>query len=180
MRAWSAACSTGEEPYTLAMLLAHCQSVDTSFDYSIMASDISTEVLASAKRAIYNQAQISGIPQHYRKRYLLRTRANVAPARFKICREVRSKVQFEHINLMQNKYPYEGMFDVIFCRNVLIYFSGEDRLLVIKRLTDCLSEGGLLIMGLSESIGQNRDLYEAVGPTIYRKHSSAAMASVRR
>lgn len=169
-KVWSAACSTGEEPYSLAMTLADCQLNDSHFDFEILASDISTETLETARNAIYSENRIASISESMRKRYLLRS---ITPSQniVKIAPGIRRKVSFKHFNLMGSNYPNANSFDVIFCRNVLIYFSFEDRLKVLAKLSQCLKEDGLLVLGHSESMSDYRKTFQSVGPTTYRKLS---------
>ena len=137
----------------------------------MFATDISTEALSVAKRAIYDDTKIANIPEHYRYKYLLRSR-DASNQIFKISPKLRPSVKFAHFNLMQSEYPPAQTFDMIFCRNVLIYFSPTDRIKVIAKLTKSLRVGGILVLGLSESMSDYRRYFDVVGPTMYRKRET--------
>lgn len=166
---WSAACSRGAEPYTLAMVLEDYLFKFPLCDlkYSIDASDISTEVLRYALRAIYPEEEMEPIPMEWKKRYLLRSR-QPGHNQVRIHPKVRSKVQFSYINLM-DAFPWNQLFDVIFCRNVTIYFDAQTRQELVHRLLDTLRPHGYLIMGHSETLDIARYPIIAKGPSIYQK-----------
>ncbi|MBZ9558813.1 MULTISPECIES: CheR family methyltransferase [Modicisalibacter] len=165
---WSAACSTGEEPYTLAIVLRELQAELTGFDFRIEATDIAPSVLETARRACYPAPRIEPVAEVYRRRYFLRSRD---PQRgvIKMGPELRSVVRFSTFNLITGQYPGKPRHDVIFCRNVMIYFGDADRQRVIAGLRDALQPGGLLFIGHSESLGGAREGFEPVVPTVYRK-----------
>jgi len=168
LKIWSAACSSGQEPYSLAMMLDDI-SKTKKFNFEIMASDISISMLKTAKTAIYPMQLINQIPDNYIKKYLLKSKDN-SKAQFRIAPEIRSKTKFFFHNLLsdQIKYPYN--FDVIFCRNTLIYFDRETQAKVISKLLNKLNNNGLLFLGHSESlINMNLDL-EVVYPSVYKKN----------
>ncbi|WP_242095351.1 MULTISPECIES: CheR family methyltransferase [unclassified Sphingomonas] len=150
LRAWSAACSTGAEPYTMAMLLDRFAQAN-GIDYGILATDIDTEVLETARRGIYPAALVEPVPPALRNRYLTRA---LAPRddRVRIVPALRSAVGFAPLNLMDDHYPVGAPMDVIFCRNVLIYFDRATQEAVVRRLCACLRPGGHLFLGHSESI----------------------------
>jgi chemotaxis protein methyltransferase CheR len=170
--AWSAACSTGEEPYTLAMFLSETGCKVSGFDFSIFATDISTRVLDKAHTAIYETEKIQPIPLEMRRKYLLRSRD---PGRnvVRIVPELRQKVIFKQLNLVKERYPIPGDLHFIFCRNVLIYFDAETRERVIRQLCSHLVPGGYLFMGHSETINNLNVPLRMMAPTIYRKESKA-------
>jgi chemotaxis protein methyltransferase CheR len=168
-RTWSAACSTGEEPYTLAMVLQDFALTEPGFSYSIAASDISTQVLQKAVSAIYNLSHVAVLPTLVKQRYLLKSKDAEKPT-VRIIPQLRSKVEFMRMNLMDNELNIEGEFDSIFCRNVLIYFDRKTQLEVINKLAKKLRPGGYLFIGHSESL-HNFDLpVKQVKPTIYVKN----------
>nr|WP_281435150.1 protein-glutamate O-methyltransferase CheR [Rhizobium lemnae] len=151
LRVWSAACSTGAEPYTLAMVLSETLAFrESSMDFQITATDLSTEVLETARRAIYPVGMIEPIPYQLRRKYVLdhidRDRGEV-----RIDVSLRRKVGFGRLNLMAEAYPVRDMQHVIFCRNVLIYFDKPTQKHVLSNLCDCLIPGGYLFIGHSES-----------------------------
>ena len=171
IRVWSAACSTGEEPYSLAMTLLSHFPRESGWSVEILASDISTRVLARAREGAYPEDRTREIPPSLLKRFMIRGRE--ADPRFRVSSEIRAAVKFERINLMKDNYPASGPFDLIFCRNVLIYFDTASKNHVIGRLTSRLDPGGCLFLGHAESIlGMSSNL-RRVGPTIYAPGLSA-------
>ncbi|PLX10419.1 MAG: chemotaxis protein CheR [Marinilabiliales bacterium] len=167
LKVWSAACSTGQEPYSLAMMLFDILKSE-HYDFSINATDISKSVLEKAVLAIYPMALINQIPDNYIKKYLLKSKNN-SEAKFRIAPEIRSKVEFSVHNLLDEKINLKHKFDIIFCRNTLIYFDRETQLKVINNLLSKLNNKGLLFLGHSESL-INMDLeLESVSPSVYKK-----------
>lgn len=168
MAFWSAGCSTGEEPYTLAMVLEEYRSATPHFDYRIFASDLSTQVLEKAQAAVYDEGKGSPIPMSYKKKYLLKSKDS-SKALLKIRPELRAKVSFARINFMDDNYPIEGKFDVVFCRNVIIYFERRIQEAILGKLCTHIRPGGWLILGHSETLtGMDMPL-KAVAPTIYAR-----------
>ncbi len=166
---WSAACSSGEEPYTLAMVLTEFNKLHKGMDFQIFGSDISTEVLQKASKAIYAMDRISGIPLPFKQKFLLKSKDKLKPT-VRIVPELRKKVRFGRINFMDPVLPVEEVFDIIFCRNVLIYFDRKTQMEVLRKLTDKLRPGGYLFIGHSESLHQMDLPIGQVKPTIYLKH----------
>jgi chemotaxis protein methyltransferase CheR len=163
VRAWSAACSTGEEPYSLAMTL---RSRLPGWEIDVLATDISTRVLDAARAALWPIEKSRDIPERHLKAFMLR---GVGDHRgcMKAGPELRSLVRFEHLNLHGARYGVGGPFDLIFCRNVLIYFSAEGRAAVLKRLLAHLAPGGFLFLGHAETLNGISDGLRLVGPTVY-------------
>ena len=155
-RAWSAGCSTGEEPYTLAMVLNEFSEKFTQFDYNIFATDISGNALEAAVAAIYSQEKVAPVPLSFKKKYLLKSKDENKKS-VRIVPELRTKVNFSRLNFLDSEANYPGKFDVIFCRNVLIYFDRPTQEKVILKLCSKLEQGGHLFLGHSESIS-NMDL----------------------
>jgi len=167
-RVWSAGCSSGEEPYTLAMVLAEFAIQSRGFDFSILATDISTRVLERAEAGIYDESLISPVPPVLRGRYLLRSKQ---PGRkqVRIVPELRRRITFQRLNFMDSYYATNGSFDAIFFRNVMIYFDRKTQEDVVNRMCRSLRGGGYLFVGHSESLaGLDLPLLPA-GPAIYRK-----------
>lgn len=165
---WSAGCSTGAEPYTLAIVLSEFVRTCEDFDYLVMASDISTKVLAQAQEAVYTETETIPIPPELRKKYLLRSKD---PARrlVRIVPELRKKIKFFRLNLMDEDYGIHTDVDVIFCRNVLIYFNHATQQQVLSRLCSYLRPNGYLFSGHSETLnGFDLPLVQ-VATTVYRK-----------
>jgi len=162
LRVWSAGCSTGEEPFSIAMsLLAHAGD----WKHEIVATDLSTKVLAKAGSAIWPIERVAHVPVHYRKAFLLRgsgPQEGFVAAR----EELRALVRFSRVNLHHESYPTVGKFDAIFCRNVLIYFDADAKRRIINRLLDRLEPHGLLFLGHSESLS-GFDRVRVAGPTVY-------------
>jgi chemotaxis protein methyltransferase CheR len=171
MKFWSAGCSTGEEPYTLAMVLAEHALAQPQFRFSILATDISTKVLHLAEQAVYLHDKIQPVPIPMRKKYLLSSKDRKL---VRICPELRSRVSFFRLNFMDSDYALKDKMDVIFCRNVIIYFDRSTQQAILERLCRHLLPGGYLFMGHSETLnGMNLPL-QPVAATIYRKsHENA-------
>ncbi len=144
IRAWSAGCSTGEEPYSLAMLLQNHFSSTFGWKIEIMATDLSTRALKAAQRAEWPITKANEIPQEYLKRFMLRG-VGTQTGKMKAGPEIASLIRFERLNLNDQTYPLAGMFDAIFCRNVLIYFDVQSRRRVIERLLDYLAPAGFFL-----------------------------------
>ncbi|MBP2548533.1 chemotaxis protein methyltransferase CheR [Neorhizobium galegae] len=150
IRAWSSACSTGAEPYTMAMVLADCLAQKPGIDFRIIATDLSTEVLHTARRAIYTEETVAPVSREARRKYVMQS---VDPKRgeVRITPQLRQRVGFGRLNLMDDAYAIKDMQHVIFCRNVLIYFDKPTQQHVLSRLCDCLLPGGYLFIGHSET-----------------------------
>ena len=168
IRVWSAACSTGEEPYTLAMVLSEFALNCPGFDYSILATDISTKVLDVAETAVYDEEKIAPIPLALKKKYLLKSKDSSKKI-VRITPELRSRVTFRRFNLMDSHFPIAELMDVIFCRNVMIYFDAETQERLIRQFHQRLSPGGYLFMGHAESINNMNVPLRYAAPTIYQK-----------
>jgi chemotaxis protein methyltransferase CheR len=166
--AWSAASSTGEEPYTMAMVLGEYAARQPGFTFSVLATDISTKVLDHAVAAIYDQERIEPVPVPLRKKYLLRSR-DPASKKVKIAPELREKVTFRRMNLMDQKFGIADAMGIIFCRNVIIYFDKPTQAALIRRLFDQLVPGGYLFMGHSEVLSNINLPLVSVAPSVYRK-----------
>lgn len=170
LRSWSAGCSTGEEPYTLAIELEELKRRYPHWHYSILATDISLSCLRTAKAAIYPHDRIEPIPLQQRKRYLLRSR-NPQNDRVRMAPELRRNITFNIFNLLQDNYRALGSFDVIFCRNVMIYFDLRDREYIIQQFARSLKAGGLLFIGHSENLVGDPAEFMRVSPTVYQRTS---------
>lgn len=148
---WCAGCSSGEEPYTLAMVLSDYGSTRPGFDFTLFASDISTRALDRAAQAIYDEARVSPVPVGFRQRFLMRSKERHPPL-MRIVPELRAKVQFGRINFMDTEYATPRRFHVVFFRNVMIYFSRETQERVLSRICERLLPGGYLFTGHAESL----------------------------
>jgi len=170
LKIWSAGCSSGEEPYTIAMSLNEffIQNPANSFEYSILATDISTRMLKSAVEGIYKEERIETLPLNLKKRYLLRSKDRNSPT-IRIIPDLRRKVTFQRLNFMDSFYNVPDNFDIIFCRNVLIYFDRDTQERVINRLATKLKTNGYFFLGHSESITNFDVPLIQLRPTIFRR-----------
>jgi len=177
IRAWCAGCSTGEEPYSLAMTLLHHLP---GWAVEILATDLSTRVLEAAQAGTWSADKAKEIPSHYLKRYMLKGHRN-QENKMKAGDELRSVIEFRRLNLNDEDYPLGGRFDLVFCRNVLIYFSAESRMRVMRRLLSRLQPTGYLFVGHAETLGGMSEV-RGVIPTVYclRQRSAAAEPSGAR
>lgn len=168
LRVWSAACSTGAEPYSLAMVLDAWAAENAGSAYGILATDIDTEVLATARRGIYPRDMLDPVPAALRTAYV-REPADRSRDVVRICAGLRSAVGFGRLNLMDPAYPVGQPMDLIFCRNVLIYFNRACQMQVVSRLVDVLAPGGWLFLGHSEGAAGIDDRLTGFANTIYRR-----------
>jgi chemotaxis protein methyltransferase CheR len=169
VRAWSAACSTGEEPFSIAMTLL---SQLPDWDIEILATDLSTRALEQARTALWPIEKCRDIPERHLKAFMLRGTGE-HQGYMKAGRELRSRVRFERLNLHDFQYPVDGPFDLIFARNVLIYFSTDGRAAVVNRLIGHLAPEGCLLLGHAETLNGITDRLSTVGPTIYSRMDRA-------
>jgi chemotaxis protein methyltransferase CheR len=151
VRTWSAACSTGPEPYTLAMVLEDYAERHGGPSYGILATDLDTEVLETARRGIYPAEQVAPVPKLLAQKYVMHPRDS-RRRDIRITPALRSTIGFARLNLMDSRYPVGNPMHLIFCRNVLIYFDKTTQFKVVSRLVDCLAPQGYLFLGHSESI----------------------------
>ena len=175
LRIWSAACATGEEPYSLAMVAERYMPKTLGWNVEIHATDLCKRALRQALSGLWPIEQASQIPEYYRKRFMLRgvrERARTMAAGT----QIRQLIRFRHMNLMSGLYPVRGPFDIIFCRNVLIYFKRTTRQQVIGRLFDHLAVDGYLFLGHAESLHHDPVAATQVFPTVYTRAPSATEA----
>ena len=168
VRVWSAGCSTGDEPYTLAIYLNEFAGQNPGFSYSILATDISHEVLAKASEGVYDESKVEPMPYALRKKYLLRSKD---PARKLVMMgpELKSRIEFRRLNLMDGDFRIDKPPDVIFCRNVIIYFTKETQERLIQKFCRLLLPGGYLFLGHSETITNMNVPLVYAAATVYRK-----------
>lgn len=167
---WSAGCSTGEEPYTLAMILKDFADKypGFKFEFLILATDISTRVLETAKRAIYENEKVAPVPPEMKKSYLLRGK-NDKKGMVRIVPELREVVKFSRLNFLEGNYGMREPMDIIFCRNVIIYFDRATQEKIMNMFARQMSPGGYIFIGHSETLhGLDIPLVQ-VAPTVYRK-----------
>lgn len=172
LKLWSAASSEGAEAFTLAMVLAEAQRKGASFDWAVLGTDISHNMVAKANAGIYAADQVDQIEPDLRQRYIMSSVDPSKDRQVRIVPELRRRVRFQPMNLMDETYPIDRDIDVIFLRNVLIYFNVHDRNQVIRRLHGHLRSGGYLIVGHSEGMSVKAHELTSIRPTIFRKAST--------
>lgn len=168
VRVWSAGCATGEEPYTIAIVLKEAMGSSCGWDIRILASDIDTDVLAAADAGIYPEEKIAAIAPELRRRYFERGQ-EAQEGLVRVKQELRKLITFRTMNLLDTHWPIQIRFDCIFCRNVTIYFDKPTQRQVVERFGRYLKDDGFLFVGHSESLFGVSDLYEHAGGTVYRK-----------
>jgi chemotaxis protein methyltransferase CheR len=165
---WSAGCSTGEEPYTLAMVMSECAATHPSFHFKILASDISTTVLRRAEMGVYSREMVEPVPTAMKHKYLMRSR-EPGVDRVRIVPELRRQIEFRRVNFMEEDFGVEETFDVILCRNVIIYFDRATQASVLRKLCEHLRPGGYLLVGHAEALHDMALPLLPVAPATYRK-----------
>jgi chemotaxis protein methyltransferase CheR len=176
LNVWSAGCSSGEEPYTLAMILSEYANQRRGFDFSILATDISNRVLEHARAGIYDESLIGPVPLEFRKKYLLHSHDRSQP-QVRMVPKLRQKTSFHRLNFMADDYGIQDMFEVIFFRNVMIYFDKSTQERVVNRMCRNLQPGGYLFVGHSESLAGLDIPLTPVHTSVFRK---PAMVEGRR
>jgi len=164
VRIWSAAASTGEEPYTIAMVLKDFFGLDTNWDMQLLATDISTKVLNHAIEGRYLAEQIAPLPGKWKRAYFKR----VSEEEFQIKDELKKQVVFRQFNLMDD-IKFKGLFHIVFLRNVMIYFNDNTKKQLLERIYDHMENGGYIFIGTTESIDKAATGFKYVQPSIYRK-----------
>lgn len=166
---WSAAASEGAEAYTSAMVLAEAQRRGTTFDFAVLGTDISQRMLERGAEAVYGADQLSTVPPDLVKRYFMSSRHPSVAGKVRVVPELRRHVRFRHLNLMDETYPVDRDVDLIFLRNVLIYFDSVDQERVVARLSRHVAPGGYLVVGHAESMVVRMEGLKQVRPTIFQK-----------
>lgn len=170
-RIWCSAASTGEEPYSIAMTA--CEAYESLHPpVSILATDIDTQVLAAAERGIYASDRLDKMSLERKRRFFLKG-SGPTEGKCRVIDPLRQMVRFRPLNLLDPRYPMPGPFDIIFCRNVMIYFDKPTQLAVLRRMISMLTPEGLFIAGHSESFFQAGNLIRSVGRTVYQRAESA-------
>ena len=165
LRIWSAASSTGEEPYTLAMVLFDFLGIEHSkWDSRILATDVSTRVLEHALKGVYLKEDVEPLPVRWKQRFFKQTSAE----EYRIKDELKKEVIFRQFNLM-NPFPFKRKFHVVFLRNVMIYFQDDTKYNLIQKIYDYMEPGGYLFIGTTESLDRNKVRFQYIQPSIYRK-----------
>ena len=165
LKIWSAGCSTGDEPYTIAMIMADFLGAEKDFwNTKILATDISHTALETAINGIYTSEHIQNIPPNWRMNYFKKIDSDYA-----IVDRIKNEVIFRHFNLMNEVFPFKSRFHVIYCRNVMIYFDEKTKIDLINKFYEFTEPGGYLFIGHSESLGQAGTKYKYIMPAVYRK-----------
>ncbi len=163
---WSAGCSSGEEPYSIAMFLdEYFGGNKKGLDTKILATDISDKVLRSAHRGIYQEERMTKMPSSWYQKYFKK----LSDEEYEVKPQIREEVIFRKFNLMEPTFQFKKKFHIIFCRNVMIYFDAQTRTRLAQKYYDCLNPGGYLFIGLSETLINSNTRFDYVRPSIYRK-----------
>ncbi|GAB4239423.1 MAG: protein-glutamate O-methyltransferase CheR [Deltaproteobacteria bacterium] len=172
IRAWSAGCSTGEEPYSIAVTLLDRFRGGAGWDIRLLATDLSTRVLAVARNGLYPSDRLKTVPQDVAARHFSTETGAGGERYYRVSTALRDLVTFGRLNLLE-PYPFKGPFDFIFCRNVMIYFDGKTRETLVNGFHRYLADGGYLFIGHSESLNGIAHPFRYVRPSIYRKEAGA-------
>ena len=169
LNVWSAGCSSGEEPYTIAMVLADIATARNSGDFSVFATDISSRMLEIARKGIYPESAIKTVPPVFKRKYMMRGKGS-RTGFSRVVPELRNRLQFQRINLNNGRgFGIKTRMDVIFCRNVIIYFDRETQKKLFEKFYGQLAPGGYLFIGHSESLHGISDRFKPVAAAVYRK-----------
>jgi len=167
LRIWSAGCSTGEEPYSIAITLKESLADLALWDAKLLCTDLDSDVLSAARAGIYTQDRVEKIPPQRLRRWFRKSH-QPDDGRVKVSPELQNLITFKQLNLMDD-WPMQGPFDVIFCRNVVIYFDKPTQRVLMERFANILKDDGYLILGHSESLKNVSDRFTMLGHTIYRR-----------
>jgi len=167
LRIWSAGCSTGEEPYSLAITVKQAQQYFPGWDIKILATDLDSNVVETAKEGIYPMERVASLPKSLLSRWFIKGKGELE-GKVKVKPELQDLVTFKQLNLMQ-AWPMRGPFDIIFCRNVVIYFNKETQRTLFSRYADYLDQQAFLVVGHSESLHGVTNRFRLLGKTIYQK-----------
>lgn len=178
LRVWSAACSSGEEPYSIAMCLAEALLKAPTRQFRIVATDISTRVLDTARLGVYPASRFDDVPESWRRAHLLRGRGE-SEGFYKVKPALAQRIEFDRLNLIE-PFPPRGLFHVIFCRNVMMYFDKRTQQDIVQRLSGCLERGGYLFVGHSESLTGVEHGLHYVQPATYRNQKPEGGSRLRR
>ncbi|MCU4163238.1 CheR family methyltransferase [Carboxylicivirga caseinilyticus] len=168
LKVWSAGCSSGEELYTISIVLNEFKAKNPLFNFTILGSDISNRVLTTASKGVYGEHKVALIPLEMKKKYFLKSKDRDNPS-VRVKPELQKNIALKYVNLMDNSFDVGDNFDVIFCRNVLIYFDRATQERVINKLCQYLKPGGYFFIGHSESLSGMNVPLKHIKPTIFRK-----------
>ena len=166
VRMWCAGCSSGEESYTLEMILTDYFKGKGKWDTELLATDISTAVLTKAIKGIYTKDQIKPLSEHWKNNYF----KSISTNQVQVVDEIKKKITYRKFNLMETRFPFKRKFQVIFCRNVMIYFDDDTRTKLIKKFYDSSEKGAYLFICHSETLNNIQTDYEYIMPAVYRKN----------
>lgn len=172
LRCWCAACSSGEEPYSLALTLLGIPSFMEAWDVRILASDLSTRVLRAASAGVYSKDRLDSLSGDQITRYFEKADGD----KYRVKEKVKRYIAFRHHNLITGKFPFEGKLDLVFCRNVMIYFDEPTKATLVANLANMLKPGGYLFVGMSESLQRISAGLTYVAPSVYQKSAGAPPA----
>jgi Methylase of chemotaxis methyl-accepting proteins len=166
LRTWSAGCSTGQEPYTLAMILSDfTKDRGLAWDAKVLATDISEKALIAAIKGEYSGECLKNLPANWKSAYFNKVSENT----WAVNDRLKQEILFRKFNLMEKEFPFKKQFNVIFCRNVMIYFNDETKLKLISKFYDATAKGGYLFIGQSETLDKRETDFEFVMPSVYKK-----------
>jgi len=165
---WSAGCSTGEEPYTMAIVLSEYALTHPGFRFRILATDISSLVLAKAELGVYTSDVVDPVSTALRRKYFMRSR-EPGSEKLRVVPELRRLVEFRRLNFMDSDYGVPEKADAIFCRNVIIYFDRPTQERILQRLSNCLTPGGFMFVGHAETLHDMKLPLTPVAPALYRR-----------
>jgi chemotaxis protein methyltransferase CheR len=168
LRAWSAGCSTGEEPYTIMITLLESLPQSASWDIKLLATDLSTRVLSKAAAGVYESERVASVSPQLKAKYFEPRKLGDGESAFAVTPVLRERIAFRYLNLME-PWPFTGPFDFIFCRNVMIYFDKQTQEKLVNRYYECLAPGGVLFTGHSESLTGINHPFKYTQATIYQK-----------
>ncbi len=164
LRIWSAGCSSGEEPYSIAMIVAEAFMDVRGWDIKILATDLDTDVLMKASTGIYQSHSVTPVPMGYLSKYFNRTSRG-----YEVVQKIKSTVVFRKLNLMQPVFPMKNPFDIIFCRNVMIYFDNDTKRSLMTKFHRHIKDGGYIFIGHAESLMWQKNLFKFLKHTVYQK-----------
>ncbi len=163
---WSAGCSSGEEPYSIAMILEdYFAGAKKGLDTRILATDISAKVLNAAYAGVYSTDRMKKIPTHWRERHFVKDEGDL----YRVVPAIQKEVIFRNFNLMEKRFAFKKKFHIVFCRNVMIYFDAGTREALANRFYECMHPGGYLFIGMSETLTGGKTDFKYISPSIYKK-----------
>ncbi len=169
LRIWCAGSSTGEEPYTLVMLMMEYLGADyKNWDAGILATDISDRALSAARAGVYDQDRVDQLPANLRNKYF----TSAAKGKLAVREDVKREATYRRFNLMNSSFPFKNQFQIIFCRNVMIYFDQPTRDALVARFHKHTEPGGYLFIGHSETLGRSQSIFNYIQPALYQKGSA--------